>query len=505
MASVAVSAALVLLCAIMALALRPSVAYADDGEPDLVINTADELMVFAATINDYLQPASVRDMHVVLGADIDMTGKLWMPIGENTVFTGIFDGRGHTISNLDFNNPRSTSYSGLFGLVGGANADDTAVIKNVVLKGSTSTAVYNYVAGIVAYVYGPGTVEISNVANEMNITATGSPRGIGGIVGNVNSRCNLIIRDSYNAGTLIDTTAWGNQVSSVAGILSASNNLPADDGTRSITNCYNVGDISGTGLVGGIFSPGEYNAAITISNCYNTGAISTQRATDPVNSIGAISSNNTAAQVFSNNYYLNQAGLNSTGQVGVSGIVTLPDTTNNLSKTEAEMKASTFPASLDPLRFVEGNGYPALTWQSAGPLGALGVPIITQTPVGGWVDQGGTAPVLSVSATLPASGKPAGSGTISRIEWFQNSTASTSGGTSVGTPSSPNTTTATDSYTPSTATVGLFYYYAVITNSWTDGGAKTCSQTTTPVLVRVTDPARTPTSPTFTAQPQDAT
>ena len=67
-----------------------------------------------------------------------------------------------------------------------------------------------------------------------------------------------------------------------------------------------------------------------------------------------------------------------------------------------------------------------------------------------------TATALSVNARTIAST------TISKYDWYSNTTSSTSGGTLVAT---HNSTSNTDSYTPATATAGTVYYYVVMTNS----------------------------------------
>ena len=55
------------------------------------------------------------------------------------------------------------------------------------------------------------------------------------------------------------------------------------------------------------------------------------------------------------------------------------------------------------------------------------------------------------------------SGTISKYEWYSNTTNTHTGGTLAATHTSTSTT---DSYTPSTATAGELYYYVVVTNSY---------------------------------------
>jgi len=78
------------------------------------------------------------DGDYVLDNDIDLTGVDWQPIG---IFTGTFNGRGHTISNL-------TSYEknmvGLFCLLGDDtdDKDDRAVVKNFNLENVVLTGSY---------------------------------------------------------------------------------------------------------------------------------------------------------------------------------------------------------------------------------------------------------------------------------------------------------------------------------------------------------------------------
>ena len=64
---------------------------------------------------------------------------------------------------------------------------------------------------------------------------------------------------------------------------------------------------------------------------------------------------------------------------------------------------------------------------------------------------------LNGSATALTLTASAGSGTISTYQWYKNTSNSNSGGTAVGTNSA--------SYTPLTTSLGVLYYYCVVTNS----------------------------------------
>lgn len=71
----------------------------------------------------------------------------------------------------------------------------------------------------------------------------------------------------------------------------------------------------------------------------------------------------------------------------------------------------------------------------------------------------------SAALTVEAS---AGSGSISKYEWYSNTSNSTSGGTLVATHTTSSTT---DSYTPLTSSAGTLYYFVVVSN--TNNGSKT--------------------------------
>ncbi len=128
------------------------------------------------------------------------------PIGTNTnKFTGIYDGQGHTISNLYINRP-ATDYIGLFGAINGE-------VSNLGLVDADITGNFG-VSGLCG----------DNVGTITNCYSTGSVSGdsyVGGLCG-------------YNVVT--------------------------------ITNCYSTGNVSGVSWVGGLC---VYNSDTgTITNCY---------------------------------------------------------------------------------------------------------------------------------------------------------------------------------------------------------------------------------------------
>ena len=142
-----------------------------------LISNARELL----WLSEYVYAGNTK-VNARLTADIDLSEvcgekmkKNWLPIGEidnkSWAFAGEFDGQGHTVSNLYFNNNLIKKDSACYGhseydgddigLFGG----NSGTIKNVKLKGLSITSV-RYVGGIAANNYGTITdcsIESSNL------------------------------------------------------------------------------------------------------------------------------------------------------------------------------------------------------------------------------------------------------------------------------------------------------------------------------------------------------
>ncbi len=197
-----------------------------DGKNCYMIGTAEDLYGFAAIVN-----GGESDACGVLTADITVntgvlasTGELntspeggfisWNPIGFEVSFNGFFDGQGHTISGLYFNDD-GLSNIGLFGSVnGGVNGENEieateATIKNVGIKDSYFRAGY-FVGGVVGYVFGYGSLDIENVFNAAYVEAISEEEEVfglaGGLVGYVENSDGQIlvlnITNAYNVGSI---------------------------------------------------------------------------------------------------------------------------------------------------------------------------------------------------------------------------------------------------------------------------------------------------------------
>ena len=231
----------------------------------------------------------------------------YIPIGyeaadtDYAVFSGTYDGQGHTISDITVSrtgNDRADGYVGLFGLVHYNTSSDYGTVKNVVLASSTFTGNVR-VGGIVGCNRG-GTIQNCRVESTVTINAGHDYADHhGGIVG-YNSSAQAKVIGCYSAATV---------------------------SKNSKNNCKNYG-----GIVG-------YNYRGTVKDCLYAGT--TVTAASEKGAIVGYSEDNNAT--FSNNYYttINLGGVNGSDQDGArqARTVTLGDGVN-LSGTQTAYSIS---------------------------------------------------------------------------------------------------------------------------------------------------------------------
>lgn len=132
------------------------------------IASADDLVAFSALV---YSDEEARDDFYEMTANIDMSDAgNFPPVGGNayaTRFTGNFNGKGHTISNLTV--APGTTHAALFGYLGGT-------VKNLNIAGAHVTANGNFAAAIAAAAI-TATVENCKVDGATSITASGSSAG----------------------------------------------------------------------------------------------------------------------------------------------------------------------------------------------------------------------------------------------------------------------------------------------------------------------------------------
>ncbi|GGE50450.1 hypothetical protein GCM10007276_29420 [Agaricicola taiwanensis] len=229
----------------------------------MLVNNVNQLQ----SIND---STASRSGTYALGRDIDASvtlgwngGAGFNPIGYGgNQFKGVFDGLGHTISDLYINRP-TTDYVGLFGYA------ETSRISNVGLLNANVTG-RNQVGALVGENY--GNAGLSSVTGSW---ATGLVTGIGGEhTGGLVGRNRAILGgQALISDSWADVTVTGRE--RVGGL--AGTNAAENGSTASISGSHASGDVTASsnragGLVGWNYSQHGGSTAV-ITNSYATGGV----------------------------------------------------------------------------------------------------------------------------------------------------------------------------------------------------------------------------------------
>lgn len=212
------------------------------------VYTADGLMAWAEAAQGNLS------LNCTLTHDIDLSGTEWEPVGDRkNVYTGTFDGNGHTISNLTITKENLSfgDYCGMFGRVGTNATIQDLTLENVRLDVGADGILIGALAGS-----NQGT--ISNCKVSGNISVTTDEMGYaGGVVGLMNSG---FIQYCHSSVSI-----QGGNSGSVGGVLGFG------DATV-IKGCSFSGSVTGVHWVGGI--AGYCRFFNDMIGCYSVGEIS---------------------------------------------------------------------------------------------------------------------------------------------------------------------------------------------------------------------------------------
>ena len=363
------------------------------------ISTPGQLLLLAKLINEGKDAtvtsggASVayddlQKAYYKLTANVNMGGAPWTPIGlgsdnlraTDKAFMGHFDGQGHTVSGISFDDTTDAFWNGAtggdcVGLFGGAG--DGSEIKGVHVEGSLSGA--NRIGGVVGYTLG-AVVACSSAA-----TVRGSGSYVGGVVGRI-----VPLRGVTEANQL---TACYN-----TGTVSGDNNVGGVVGRAGVpvTGCYNTGAVSGTGNAGGIAG---YLTGTTLSNCVSLG----QTVTGSAQGSRRVATGDNST--FTNNYARKDLLVNGATVAGEAAGRNGADLTNFTTTTTTPAMNTIFGAAFDTWWQSNSNGLPTLKGET---VTAPGIPTEPAAYTVSFNANGGggtmaAVPNISGSYTLPAS------------------------------------------------------------------------------------------------------
>ena len=149
------------------------------------IATAEQLLALSAAVNDG-SAGGYYGACFALTEDLDLAGIEWRPIGQmdladqsnvSCMFMGVFDGQGHTISNMTFSSDYPIVGAGIFGM-------NLGEVKNLNAKNITVTCTDTFSNAVGAVVgYNMGMVHDVTLSGENSIAGVNC---IGGIAGGNN-------------------------------------------------------------------------------------------------------------------------------------------------------------------------------------------------------------------------------------------------------------------------------------------------------------------------------
>ena len=196
--------------------------------------------------------------NILITQDLDMAEvtEYYKPI--RGAYAGIFDGGGHTISNLIINNvPNETTGEGattvndqaLIGLAGGCT------VKNLTLDATCSITGGGYSAGFVGETTGSETITMGNLFMHGNVRAEG-PNGAGIYGCNMSSTAIVVMKNCGVTGNIVGS----NEAGALSGWLGS--------GKATVTNCWFTGTIEGCdNMEESVFC--RPAADVSLSNCWS--------------------------------------------------------------------------------------------------------------------------------------------------------------------------------------------------------------------------------------------
>ena len=243
-----------------------------DAEGNYNVSNGAELAWIAQQVNT---AEKTEKMTIVLQSNIDLNGKEWTPIGGANVFSGTFDGNGHTIKNLKASKCDNPGYEDRsIGLIGYAK---DVTVKDLKIENCEVSG--RYAAGaVVGEADGPILFENIEVLSG-NITADQNSEGktaqvAGGILGigygaGTNYDGTIVFRNCINYSNI---TVNKQHAGGLWGSITYANKADV-----TVDNCHNYGNITSlsqdnggyAGGLGGYFSA----KSLTITGCTNNGTV----------------------------------------------------------------------------------------------------------------------------------------------------------------------------------------------------------------------------------------
>ena len=200
--------------------------------------------------------SGLKNATITLGDDINLLGRSWVPIEQ---FSGTFDGKNYTISNMSVT-VGITSSAGLFGY-------GSAKVQNVNLDNVYVVSANSSVGGIIGDAHTGAKIENCTVDGTILYTGTGTDAWSSAVGGVVGTASNVTITGCKFSGWVYSKTVVGNNtIGGIGGIVGETNSSTILKSTNNGTVCTTAISNNAGGIAGRIVNS-------TVTECSNTGAV----------------------------------------------------------------------------------------------------------------------------------------------------------------------------------------------------------------------------------------
>ena len=235
---------------------------ADVGADAVSIATAEELAAFRDRVNN-----NETTLNAILTADIALDkSETWTPIGtSSTMYAGIFDGNGHTISGLNV----TGANNGLFKMTGTATIQNLTISDSTIGDSSNSSLLGAFVGRI------KDSTTLINCHTTDTVTVSGG--AVGGLVGGTdtaNVAFTLTMERCSNAAVVSGSASSAQMgVGGLVGVLRNGATIKDCFNTGTVTNKSTGNSAAVGGLVGSVYNGSKLKTPLTLRAVYNTGSI----------------------------------------------------------------------------------------------------------------------------------------------------------------------------------------------------------------------------------------
>ena len=302
------------------------------------VSSAKDLKLARDMINADTDGTSDRAAYYELTADIDLENEVWTPIGVSKAFTGSFDGKGHTISNI-YVERTDENLESVYGT-----------------SGKTSIGFFGTLSGQVKNLGLDGVTAINSVQYENSTQwAYGQLRAAGAFAGYIGTS-SCVIENCFVKNATVTQASGSSSMEGIGGFAGG-----VHTATPTIKNCYIYNVTIGTqcaDAVSGFFGATRYKG-VKLINCYAA------KITNTTNGAIAAFYGFTQKRISDGTLPTVTKGFSESADVpGTSGAYVATNSKGDVGKTKKELITEMTALGYTKDKRLN-DGYPCLLWEAA--------------------------------------------------------------------------------------------------------------------------------------------